>query len=129
MEKILIICRGVPGAGKSTFAHLLGRAVCSADDYFTTRTGDYNWSADKVGTAHAWCQRKCRRFMKKQVERIIIANTNTTEREMQPYFELAKIFNYKVFSIIVENRMSTKSVHNVPEESLQKMRDRFQIKL
>ena len=117
------------GAGKTTFAHLLGRAVCSADDYFTTRSGDYIWSADKVGTAHAWCQRKCRRFMKKQVERIIIANTNTTEREMQPYFELAAQFGYKIFSVVVENRHSNASVHNVPEESLQKMRDRFQIKL
>lgn len=128
MEKILIICRGVPGAGKSTFAHLLGRAVCSADDYFTYGE-EYKWSADKVGTAHAWCQRKCRRFMKKQVERIIIANTNTTEREMQPYFELAKIFNYNVFSIIVENRMSTKSVHNVPEKTLKKMKEKFEISL
>lgn len=129
MEKILIVCRGIPGAGKTTFAHLLGRAVCSADDYFTTRSGDYIWSADKVGTAHAWCQRKCRRFMKKQVERIIIANTNTTEREMHPYMELAKQFGYKIFSVIVENRHGNASVHNVPEESLQKMRDRFRIKL
>lgn len=107
---------------------MLGRAVCSADDYFTYGE-EYKWSADKVGTAHAWCQRKCRRFMKKQVERIIIANTNTTEREMQPYMELATQFKYRVFSIVVENRHGNASVHNVPEESLQKMRDRFRIKL
>lgn len=129
MEKILIIVRGIPGSGKTTYANLLSRAVCSADDYFTTRDGEYLWSADKVGTAHGWCQRKCRRFMKKQIDRIVIANTNTTEREMQPYFELATQFGYKVFSVIVENRHGSASVHNVPEESLQKMRDRFSVKL
>jgi tRNA uridine 5-carbamoylmethylation protein Kti12 len=128
MEKIMIICRGIPGSGKTTFARLLGRAICSADDFFT-HGDEYIWSADKVSTAHDWCKRKCRRFMKKQIDRIIVCNTNTTEREMKPYMDLALQFGYKVFSIIVENRHGGVSIHNVPEETLEKMRNRFEVKL
>lgn len=67
--------------------------------------------------------------MKIGASKIVVANTNTTEKEMQPYFDMAKQYGYRTFFIIVENRHGNTSVHNVPEESLQKMRDRFSIKL
>ena len=35
----------------------------------------------------------------------------------------------KVFSIIVENRHGGENVHNVPQETLEKMKNRFEIKL
>jgi predicted kinase len=129
MEKILIIVRGIPGSGKSSFAQLLGRAICCADDYHTTRDGRYVWKAERVSAGHDWCQRKCRRFMKKQIERIVVANTSTTKREMQPYFDLARQFGYKVFSVVVENRHGQMNVHNVPAETLEKMKNRFEIQL
>jgi len=118
----------VTGSGKSTFAGMVGRAICCADDYFM-HDGNYNWSADKLNAAHAWSQRKCRRFMKANIERIVVANTSTREREMKAYMDLARQFGYRVFSVIVETRHDNKSVHNVPEESLEKMRARFEIKL
>jgi hypothetical protein len=48
---------------------------------------------------------------------------------MEPYFELAKKYGYKTFSIIVENRHGNKSIHNVPEDKVQMMKDRFEIKI
>lgn len=128
MEKVLFIVRGVPGSGKSSVAELLGKAICCADDYYM-HDGEYKWNPDDIGTAHAWCQRKCRRFMKKQIGRIIVANTSTSERELKPYMDLARQFGYKVFSIIVENRHGGVNVHNVPEAVLDKMVNRFSIKL
>lgn len=129
MEKILIILRGVPGAGKSSFAELLGtKAICCADDYFM-RDGVYNWLPNNIEKAHDWCQCKCKRFMKAQVERIVIANTSTTERELKPYMDLARQFGYKVYSVIIENRMNTKNIHNVPEAIIKKMKSRFEIRL
>jgi len=128
MEKDLIIVRGIPGSGKTTVAGMFGKAICCADDFFM-RDGKYVWKAEKIGTAHEWCQRKCRRFMKAQVGRIIIANTSTTEREMHPYMDLARQFGYKVFSVIVETRHDNKSIHSVPEVTLDKMRERFNVKL
>lgn len=129
MKKNLIILRGLPSSGKSTIAQLFNtKAVCTADDYFTFKNV-YNWKADKIGVAHLWCQKKCRRFMAVQAETIVIANTNTTEKEFQPYVDLAKKYDYTVFSLIVENRHGGKNNHNVPEESIAKMKNRFQIKL
>ena len=118
---ILIIVRGLPGSGKSTFAQLLGtKAICCADDY-VTRNGVYNWKPETVGASHDWCQRKCRRFMKKRIDRIVVANTSTTERELKPYYDLARQFGYTVYSVIVENRHGGKNIHNVPEATLDKM--------
>jgi hypothetical protein len=58
-----------------------------------------------------------------------VSNTFTQEWEMEPYFELAKTYGYKVFSIIVENRHGGENQHEVPEEVLTKMRERFEITL
>jgi Mor family transcriptional regulator len=61
--------------------------------------------------------------------KIAVANTFTQEWEMESYFELAKKYNYTVFTIIIENRHNGKNVHNVPEDKIQQMKNRFNIKL
>ena len=48
---------------------------------------------------------------------------------MQWYYDWAKKFEYRVFSLIVENRHGGINQHNVPQDSIDKMRDRFAIKL
>jgi hypothetical protein len=48
---------------------------------------------------------------------------------MDAYYELANQYGYRVFSIIVENRHGGVNQHNVPEDKLQIMKDRFSIKL
>jgi hypothetical protein len=60
---------------------------------------------------------------------IAVSNTFTQEWEMEYYIELAKKYEYTVFTIIVENRHGGKNVHGVPDEVLTKMRGRFEIKL
>jgi hypothetical protein len=60
---------------------------------------------------------------------IVVSNTFTQEWEMEPYFLLAKSWGYRVFCLIVENRHEGKNEHGVPEEKLQIMKDRFEIKL
>jgi len=82
-----------------------------------------------LGAAHLECQNKTVKAMKEGVEKICVANTFTTERELAPYLELGKKYGYRVFSIIVENRMGTKNVHDVPPEVLEKQKNRFNIKL
>lgn len=129
MEKSIFILRGLPGAGKSALAQALNiKAVCCADDYFV-HNGNYVWNKINIEDAHNWCQRKCRRFMEKQVNKIIIANTCISEWELFPYQQLAKQFEYKCFVLIVENRHNGINVHNCPETVIEKMKKRFEIKL
>ncbi len=63
------------------------------------------------------------------VNRITVSNTFTQEWEMEPYFELAKKYGYKVFTVIVENRHGGINEHNVPEDKLEQMKNRFEVKL
>jgi predicted kinase len=129
MKKVLIILRGLPNAGKSSFAELLNtKAICCADDYFVTN-GEYKWSYWKLGAAHRWCERKCEKYMKINAEVIVVANTSVLIKDFKYYIDLAKTYNYKVFSIIVENRHGNINSHNVANDTIEKMKKKFEIQL
>lgn len=128
--KELIILRGLPGSGKSTVAKLFGtRAICTADDYITDRKGNYNWRPETIGPSHKWCQRKCKRFLERNIEKVVVANTNIVERDLNVYFRMGMEHGYRVHSIVVENRHGGSSIHDVPEETMKKFKDNFSIKL
>ncbi len=127
MEKNLFLLRGLPGAGKSTLAESLAIAHCEADKYFM-KDGKYNFDASQLGKAHAWCQGECEKAMIFEVD-VVVSNTFTTERELNDYYKLANKYGYRVHSIIVENRHGGINQHNVPEEALKRMEDRFVTKL
>jgi len=127
--KELILLRGLPGSGKSTLAKLFGeRTNVEADRYFM-KDGQYKFDASKLKQAHEWCREVTEAWMIESNLNICVSNTFTQEWEMEPYFELAKKYGYRVHSIIVENRHNGVNEHGVPEETLTKMRDRFEIKL
>jgi hypothetical protein len=48
---------------------------------------------------------------------------------MEAYNLLAETYGYRVSSIIVENRHGGVNEHGVPDDKLEQMRDRFNIKL
>jgi predicted kinase len=129
MEKKLYLIRGICGSGKSTFAKSLGISHVEADMYFVdSETGEYKFDATKLKDAHEFCRKKTELWMNKSLD-IAISNTFTQEWEMEGYYDLAKKYGYKVFSIIVENRHNGINEHNVPEETINKMKARFNIKL
>lgn len=130
----LYILRGVSGSGKTTLATtleaVLPNGFCTAaDDYFTDDKGNYNFNLKELGKAHKWCQNIVRHYMMysnpSTENNLIVHNTFTTEAEMQPYLDLADEFGYKVVSLIVENRHGNTSVHNVPQEVLDKQAQRL----
>lgn len=133
--KTLIILRGLPGSGKSSFAHhMFSNNVFEADQYFYDEHCNYNFDVTKLHAAHMDCQRRVEELMKlsettQYGKEIVVSNTSTTEKELEPYLKLAEKYDYKVVSLIVENRHGNKSVHNVPDETMDKMRNRFEIKL
>jgi predicted kinase len=138
IPKTLFIVRGVTGSGKSTFAHTIWNnyAICEADQYFVDReTEEYKFDYTKIKDAHEWCQEQVEIRMKdnqlneQYYPEIVVSNTFTQEWEMEPYFKLAEKYGYKVFSLIVENRHGGKNTHGVPDEKVEVMKNRFQIKL
>jgi predicted kinase len=127
--KTLILLRGCPGAGKSTFAHTLDCPVFEADMFFVNSQGVYNFDFTKIKDAHAWCQEMVEDHMFNQHEKITVSNTFTQEWEMKVYYDMAKTYGYQVFSIIVENRHEGENVHGVPVDKLEVMKNRFEVKL
>jgi len=138
--KTLYLLRGLPGSGKSTLAmklvHDAHYLVCEADKYFIDPvTEEYKFDASLLKRAHEWCQTQVERYMKDSLvndqwyREIVVSNTFTQEWEMKPYFELAEKYGYQVHSIIVENRHCGKNIHGVPEDKLEIMKNRFEIKL
>jgi predicted kinase len=132
----LILLRGLPGSGKSTLAKIILQIrstddpeVLSADDFFENKEGDYNFDPSKIKEAHNYCQFRCSERMRQQKAKIVVANTFTQEWEMDEYFKMAERYNYRVHTVIVENRHGNENVHGVPEDKLQQMKNRFQIKL
>jgi predicted kinase len=132
----LILLRGLPGSGKTTLAKVILQLptntepeVLSADDFFETKDGDYIFDPTKLKEAHNYCQFRCSERMRQQKAKIIVANTFTQEWEMDEYFKMAERYNYRVHTVIVENRHGNENVHGVPKDKLQQMKDRFQIKL
>jgi predicted kinase len=128
--KTLTLLRGLPGSGKSTFAKSLGGEHIEADMFFVDReTGEYKFEATKLKLAHNWCAIQVQKAMVEDEPKIIVSNTFTQEWEMKTYYDLAKMHGYRVFSIIVENRHGGINEHNVPEEKLEQMKNRFTIVL
>lgn len=129
--KNLFLVRGVPGCGKSTLVdHLKVQVDVCADDYHTDDQGNYNWKPKNSKAGHAWCQEEVRKAMQSDyINSIAVHNTFTQQWEMQPYYDMAAEYGYRVTSLIVENRHGSKSVHNVPVETIKAMTDRFEIKL
>lgn len=137
MSGILFLVRGLPGSGKTSLAtHIWNEyAVCEADKYFYDKEGNYNYDPSKIKDAHAWCKSQVETMMKdhklneQYYPEIAVSNTFTQEWEMEDYFQLAEKYGYKVVSLIVENRHGGKNIHGVPDDKIEIMRNRFEIKL
>ena len=127
MDKNLILVRGISGSGKSTFAKLICNQHVEADMFFELN-GKYKFDPSKLKQAHEWCKNKAEGWMKDGYN-VVVSNTFSQEWEMQPYFELAKKYGYMVHTLIKENRHEGKNIHNVPEEKLEQMKNRFELKL
>lgn len=144
--KKLVIIRGIPGSGKSTFANKIltvaeksGETTyhCEADDYFMV-DGEYKFDRAKLGAAHSTCFNNIIGAMKKGIDCVVVSNTFTTIREIKPYVEAAESYDYQV---VVYRMMGEKmgdetndvlgrfasftNVHSVPTEALRNMVNRF----
>jgi predicted kinase len=98
--KVMIIMRGVSGAGKSTRARQLAGPtglVLSTDDFFGSGE-DYvkNYKAERLPEAHQSNQKQAEEALSKGITPIIIDNTNLMPYEAKPYVLLAQKYGYEV---------------------------------
>jgi len=127
----LILLRGLPGSGKSSLAKILAQneyPVFSVDDYFTS-DGTYNFEFDKNHLAYKQCEENTKKAMQNKVAKIFVDNTFTINWEIEAYFKLANEFNYRVHVITVEKYHNGKNIHEVSDEQITKMAEKYKVKL
>lgn len=125
----LILIRGLPGSGKSTLAKTLLKTLnfnfwrhYEADLYFYNERNEYAFDKTKLHEAHKWCLERTDNALFNYYP-TIVSNTFTTKKELAPYFRLAKKYDITPTVILCQNQFN--SIHNVPEEILLKMKERF----
>lgn len=133
-QNALILLRGLPGSGKTTLAKLLSEnntyPVFSVDDYFTNEvTGEYIFNFQNNHLAYKQCEALTKDAMQQAIPKILVHNTFTLDWELEPYFKMSSQFNYKLFVVTVENYHGHQNVHEVSDEQLQKMAEKYKVKL
>ena len=130
--KTLVIVRGIPGSGKSTFAKKLVTNLQSqghnvkhfeADDYWINEQGEYKFNPELLGVAHARCYNNVFTALSEDNSFVIVANTFVRQKELNPYLNEAALHGYKVTVYRMVNDFG--SIHNVPELTITAMKHNF----
>lgn len=121
MTKLYLI-RGLPGSGKSTIAAALGVEVYEADQYFIV-DGVYRYDSTRIYAAQRWCQTRTQEALR-EGRSVAVANTFTRARELRPYFEIAR--ELSIVPTVIKAENTFQNVHGVPQETLNRMRQRWQ---
>lgn len=119
----LVLIRGLPGSGKSTLARAMTGYKHYETDMYFERGGKYRYDRKQSEDAHDWCQRETFKALERG-NNIVVSNTFTQRREMEPYFAMARTFGIDLR--IIEATGDWPNVHGVPKDVIEKMRQRWE---
>lgn len=138
-DRLVIVLRGIAGAGKSTLAAWLrdyARRVketrCdtfSADQFFLAADGTYRFDAAKLSDAHSTCTRRfVGRVGLHTHGLVIVDNTATTNEEAAPYMAVGHAYGWRTRLVTVEadtRAAARRNVHGVPDLAVGGMASRL----
>lgn len=129
----VLIMRGLPGAGKSTWARRNHpeALVCSADSFFLDEDGTYRFDGERISEAHSWCLRNFAEIMSSMdgdghdpSAVVIVDNTAVRAWEISPYYNLASAYGHEVKVVQLSCDVQTaheRNIHGVPLDRIEKM--------
>ncbi len=132
ITKRVLVMSGLPGSGKTTMARRLYREadpmlnrvlIVSADDHFM-RDGVYRFDPAMAGRAHQACWREFYGAVSRDVDLVLVDNTNLTAAEIAPYVLPAEVKGYTVKVLRVGCDPATayaRQTHGVPSVAFGRM--------
>lgn len=99
MQKTLIMCRGLPGSGKTTLAKsIAGRyeAVYISADLMLESSAGYSWSFPLSHHAHLICRSLLISAMTQDRPIIVLDNMHLRPFRAKPYVDIAKHYGYQI---------------------------------
>jgi len=137
--KQVYILRGLPGSAKSTLADELAKAsfyenrsvaIHTTDNYHMVN-GRYQYDASKAGEYHKKNLLAFQKSCKSGIDTVICPNTNINKEQYQKYVDYAKLHDYRVTIIVMDEFRETvcgrRTEHKMPKELIYSMKQRFTI--
>lgn len=121
---MLIIVRGLPGSGKSTYVRNNFPGIFHIEnDMFHIHDGKYCYDKSKQWNAVAWCFNTVKIALKHGMD-VVVSNTFTKKDFIQGYVNICEETKTPYKVIRMENRFG--NIHNVPEEVYANMEKGFE---
>ena len=120
----LILVRGVPGSGKSTFAaKVFSGAFHVENDMFHVKDGEYRFDFNRQKDAVSWCMDMCETALRNGMD-VVVSNTFTKRRYIMAYVKLAEKYGADVY--VYRMAGSFKNCHSVPAAVFENMKKGFE---
>lgn len=120
----LILVRGLPGAGKSTFARKHYPDLLHVEaDMLRMSNFMYIWEISETVQKYKACEEIAETCLKNNADCVVV-NIFITHRNIIPYEKLAKKYGAELTVITMKTQYI--SEHNVPLEAMQKMKEAWE---
>lgn len=119
--KKLYICRGLPGAGKTTYARVLAPLVVEPDLFRYDADNKYVFDSDRNAEVIDKAKRLCEYAMRElKMPCLAVTSVFTAIDHFLPYVRLAHKHGYAV--TVIECRDQYENAHNVPDRVIARMK-------
>ena len=134
-EHTIIILRGLSGSGKSTVAKKIKElygdivVICSADKFFITPDGKYEFDPHRLSEVHQLCKESVLKALANDGQKrvVVVDNTHSSYREYS-YCD-SKIFQTFILEFVCSPDdvalCASRTTHSVPIEVIQRMYNRW----